>query len=131
MSCAHLVACTLHAFASCICLAGAWRKVGVLSRTTDGSQIDRTHFCDQEPAAEAEDAALPGPSPGRKRKLQRSIAEVAKTPPGLRSGSLAAVNAKVAALKEHAELQQSEIARLEELPFDPAKVPGLLEPKPH
>ena len=52
-------------------------------------------------------------------------------PPGLRSGSLAAEKAKCAALTEHVQLQQQEIERLGSLPFDPSKVPGLLDPTPH
>jgi len=54
-----------------------------------------------------------------------------KMPPGLRSGSLAAEKAKCAALTEHVQLQQQEIERLGSLPFDPSKVPGLLDPTPH
>ena len=44
---------------------------------------------------------------------------------------MAAEKAKCAALTEHVQLQQQEIERLGSLPFDPSKVPGLLDPTPH
>ena len=115
-------------------IVGAWRNVGVLGRTTDGSQISRAAFVDrvaEEQKAAEEATVVPVPSPARQARLKRSIAEIAKTPPGVRSGSLAAEKAKCAALAAHVQLQQGEIERLEALPFDPSKVPGLLDPKPH
>ena len=110
-------------------IVGAWRKVGVLSRTTDGSQINRKGFVDRVVEEREADtaAALPAPSPGRQTRLKRSLAELTKTPPGVRSGSAAAADAKIKALSEQVLLLQEENKRVEALPFDPAKVPGLLE----
>ena len=55
------------------------------------------------------------------------IAEVMKTPPGLRSGSLAALQAKLNQENAHMAAQEQRILELEKAPLDPATIPAGLD----
>ena len=81
--------------------------------------IDRSGFIDRVAEIEPEPAQSPLPS----------IEAAAKTPDGMRSGSLAAANAKLAAVTALAQKLWTRLAAAEAAPPDPAKVPGLMAPK--
>jgi hypothetical protein len=94
----------------------AFRKVGIAGNVLCPDNIDRSEFIDQA-AAEREISAAPSASP------IVSIDEAARTPDGVRTGSLEAMKAKVAQLKALAEKYKKRM----ESAFDPAEA-GLLVP---
>jgi hypothetical protein len=104
-------------------MLSAWRKVGFAGGRIDKSLIDRTHFIDRVDISES-----PSPSKGT-RLASRSIEDVVRTPDGMRSGSLAATQAKLKALMEHAEEQKTEFAASMIEEWDPETVPFLMQPK--
>ena len=113
----------------------AWRKVGIAGNVLAPELIDRTEFIDQPAAATpgaaagnslgtpptATAPAAAGASPRATRK--RSVAELAKTPEGMVSGSIESERAKVKALREY--VQELEAER--DAPFNPTAA-GLLVP---
>jgi hypothetical protein len=94
----------------------AFRKVGISGNVLCPDNIDRTEFIDQA-AAERAVSAAPSSSP------IASIAEAARTPEGVRTGSLAAMQAKVEALKVLAQKYKEK----SEAAFDPVEA-GMLRP---
>jgi hypothetical protein len=103
-------------------MLAAWRKVGFAGGRIDPALIDRTHFIDRI------DLGCSSPSSGT-RTAAKSVDAVVKTPPGARSGSLVALQAKLSAALELLMEQESAISALEAAPFDPEKVPFLMKPK--
>jgi hypothetical protein len=101
-------------------LLAAWRKVGFAGGRIDPTLIDRTHFIDR--------VEVGSPSKGT-RSVTKSIDEVVKTPPGMRRGSLAAMQAKLDATVAHIMEQQQVITELTSAGFDPETVPFLMKPK--
>ena len=101
-------------------MLAAWRKVGFAGGRIDASQIDRTHFIDR--------IDVGSPSKGT-RATTASVEEVVKTPPGMRSGSLAATQAKLEASMSYILEQQKEIEEILKCGFDPKIVPFLMKPK--
>mgnify|MGYP003689391223 CR=1 FL=1 len=81
----------------------AWRRVGIAGNKFQPDFIDRKGFLDQareitEASHMESDVCSPGPS---------TLAEAKKTPPGVRSGSLAAMSAKLAQLEEYARKMEN------------------------
>ena len=99
-------------------MLAAWRKVGFAGGRIDTSLIEREHFIDRVQI-----------SPNVTRAITKKIDDVVQTPPGMRTGSLAAVAAKLEAAVAHASLQEKTIEELESAPFDPETVPFLMKPK--
>ena len=95
-------------WASALDVKKAWRRVGIVGKRIDDSQIDRTYFIDQ--------AAPPAAAP-QEETLEQKI----KTPPGVRSGSQAAKDYKIRVLTE-------ELERVQKREFSPSEM-GLLEPR--
>jgi len=95
----------------------AWRRVGVSGGKLVPEMIDRTEFIDQPSTSSAAVAAAPSPV------TRKAAAEAAATPEGMRSGSLAAERAKVAALRAALEQAEAEL----NAPFDPTAA-GVLVP---
>ena len=95
-------------WASALDVKKAWRRVGVVGKRIDDSQIDRTYFIDQAPPS----AAAP---------QEKTLEEKIKTPPGVRSGSQAAKDYKIRVLTE-------ELERAQKREFSPTEM-GLLEPR--
>jgi hypothetical protein len=93
----------------------AWRAVGFFQGGLDPTQIDRSNFYDRQPEPD------PEPEP------EESEPPEVKTPAGLRSGSLKAVQAKLEqSLARTAYFER----KLEEAnQFDPKRVPGLMAPR--
>ena len=106
-------------------IVSAFRKVGVLSGRLDASQVCRDSFKDRMPGdgpahpapEQATPAAAEPSSPS-----QTTVEAVSKTPEGMRSGSLAALKAQLAAARAHAQA-------LESNKFDPKNYPELVKPK--
>ena len=101
-------------------MLAAWRKVGFAGGRIDPAQIDRTHFIDRVDVGSPSKAT---------RSITLTIDEVVKTPPGMRRGSLAAVQAKLDATVDAFMAQQEVITALTTAGFDPAVVPFLMQPK--
>jgi hypothetical protein len=87
-----------------------WRAVGFLQGRLDPTKIDRTNFYDRTPAA------APEPEP------EACEPPEVKTPAGMRSGSLAAAQAKLELSMARTAFFEAEARRC-----DLSKVPGLLE----
>lgn len=94
----------------------AFRKVGIAGNVLCPDNIDRSEFIHQA-AAERDVAAAPSASP------VVSVEEAARTPDGVRSGSLEAMKAKIEKLKALAAKYKSKM----EAGFDPLEA-GLLVP---
>ena len=92
-------------------IVAACRASGFLGNRLAPEQIDRREFIDKV-------VATPAPKPPM--TLEERLAKARGV---LRVGSLAAVTAERDALVEY-------VKQLEGAPFDPATIPGLLEPKP-
>ena len=101
-------------------MLAAWRKVGFAGGRIDPAQIDRTHFIDRVDVGSPSKAT---------RSITLTIDEVVKTPPGMRRGSLAAVQAKLDATVDAFMAQQEVITAFTTAGFDPAVVPFLMQPK--
>lgn len=108
----------------------AWRHVGVCANKFDTSQIDRSKFIDKE----IEEEAAAHRSPTRQTRQQTdgngpdphatptSIEDAEKTPIGMRSDDVEALKIKLGRMKKLAK-------RSIEIGFDPATVPGLMDPQ--
>ena len=117
----------------------AWRKVGIAGNVLRPELIDRSEFIDQpaaRPAAATPQAAVtPQSQSGRttaevgaastspRCSPRKRVADVLKTPPGVRSGTKAASDAKLAALTKLALQQEEQL----DMPFDPTAA-GVLVP---
>jgi len=93
-------------------IISAFRKVGIAGNVLAPELIDRSEFIDQPAQMAAAAAAPPSPAPARAAEY---ASDVAKTPPGVRSGTVAAERAKVAALLAYAQGLELKLAA----PFDP------------
>lgn len=94
-------------------IIAACRAVGFLGCTLDPSQIDRANFVEYVKRAEEEEATPPSPS------LEEKVAQARGDK---REGSVEALKAQLAVAMEEARKAKAAA-------FDPATIPGLLEPK--
>jgi hypothetical protein len=94
-------------------MLSAWRKVGFAGGRIDQTLIDRTHFIDRINVGSA---------------TTKCIEEVVATPPGMRTGSLAAVTAKLEAAVSHAATLEASLTASNTCGFDPQTVPFLMKP---
>ena len=101
-------------------MLAAWRKVGFAGGRIDPTLIDRTHFIDRIDVGSPSKAT---------RSIMKAIEEVVKTPPGMRSGSLAAMAAKFEAAVAHSQELRDALEAANACGFDPETVPFLMKPK--
>ena len=102
----------------------AWRRVGITGNKLVPELIDRSEFIDQYAAvaeAEAEAEAATGPS----SPLPPTLDQLAKTPPGVKSGTVTSERGKVQRLLERGRQLELQLQAQRDAPFDPEEA-GLL-----
>ena len=102
----------------------AWRRVGIAGNVLKPELIDRSEFIDQAAAVceveaqAATDRLADEPSSPK----QLSLEQLAKTPPGTRTGTVAAERGKAERLLDRAKQLEAELEGTRTKPFDPAGI---------